>query len=499
MNRSLLLLLLVSLLAVACGNRSVDEAETAVTPTTVSTVTVTDSAEATPTPDPTPTPAPTPTAEPFPTITVSDQTLDESGELRIDAVYADEPGWVAVIAADRVIGSAPLAPGLSEALDIVVDPYDAAAQLTATLFAGPGDTFDMDEAEVVVVDGELVSAEFDVALTIDIPELTVVDDQVVLQDGVVTFERVSTPEDAWVVVYNQAENGDIGWDTPLGAVWVEAGAGSAETAIRWRGVSPHLVAVLHEDGDRPGRFDGLETDPPFSVGGKPVAAPFDVTLPPFVMILDQPITDANTVLVERAVSHGPGWVTILHATEDGGVGNIIGFAPLEDGVNTQVPVEIVVGFDEGSRMFAQLHQDTGEAGEFEYPNADPAVFYQDQAAYFTFGIDPGNYVIVRDQPLSADNTITVAAAIGDVPMWVTVRGDDDGRPGPDVLGLARVDAGVTVDIPIEVDPDAVADTLHIVLHQNVGEPGEFEWPDGLDLELQRRSDIIHVPFTLFLD
>lgn len=487
--RCLLVLIAALVVLVACNSAPEEAAETPTieTPTAIATVALT--------PTPEPTVVPTPTPEPQPDISVATQVLGDDGVLRIDNVYMSDAGWVAVLRDDVVLGATAVAAGDNGQVVVEIDPLAATDVLTVALFTGDVDEFELDNVEPVELDGELVSADFDVTLNISVPDMIIPDGQIVLQDGIITVDNVTTPDDAWVIIYNSIDDA-IDWDTPVGEAWAKKGTASLTVPLRWREALPNLVAVLHRDADRRGRFDGDDTDPHYSVAGEPVATAFDVVLPLDVVIMDQPITAANTVVVDRVISNGPGWVSILATDDAGEIGNIIGYAPLADGLNEHVAVEIVEGFDDGRTMFVQVHTDSAEIGEFNYPAFDLPVRYRDQVAFFQFATDPGNYVIVYDQAVSAENTVTVDTAIGEVPMWVTIRPDDDGRPGTDLLGMVRVEPGVHHDLVIEIDPDAATETLFVVLHIDGGEDGEFEWPDGLDFELQRRNDIIHAPFAL---
>jgi len=91
---------------------------------------------------------------------------------------------------------------------------------------------------------------------------------------------------------------------------------------------------------------------------------------PDVFVLDQPIED-GMVTVSRAVINEPGWM-VIHADEDGAPGPVIGFAPLETGINAQVDVKIDT--ESATRiLYAMLHVDEGEAGVYEFPGPDVPV------------------------------------------------------------------------------------------------------------------------------
>jgi plastocyanin len=51
---------------------------------------------------------------------------------------------------------------------------------------------------------------------------------------------------------------------------------------------------------------------------------------------------------------------------------VVGYAPLEEGINQEVMVEIDQE-QSTPTLYAMVHQDTGEAGVYDFPDADPPV------------------------------------------------------------------------------------------------------------------------------
>ncbi len=100
----------------------------------------------------------------------------------------------------------------------------------------------------------------------------------------------------------------------------------------------------------------------------PVARGQEVT--PSVTVSDQAIED-GTVTVDSVVSDGPGWI-VIHTDDDGAPGPVIGHAAVSDGENTNVTVEIDTE-EATETLWAMLHEDTGEEGSYEFPDADPPV------------------------------------------------------------------------------------------------------------------------------
>ncbi|RME13862.1 MAG: hypothetical protein D6802_00350 [Ardenticatenia bacterium] len=86
---------------------------------------------------------------------------------------------------------------------------------------------------------------------------------------------------------------------------------------------------------------------------------------PSVTVMDQDITD-GTVTVAEVVSDGAGWI-VIHAQAEGKPGPILGYAPVADGVNKDVVVEIDAS-KATETLYAMLHTDAGEMGKFEFPD-----------------------------------------------------------------------------------------------------------------------------------
>lgn len=86
-----------------------------------------------------------------------------------------------------------------------------------------------------------------------------------------------------------------------------------------------------------------------------------------------------------------------------------------------------------------------------------------------------NAVTVADQPLSADNTVTIAHITSDMPGWIVIHAEADGKPGP-VIGHAPITMGDSSDVAVEIDASAATTTLYAMLHVDAGTVGEYEFP-----------------------
>lgn len=102
----------------------------------------------------------------------------------------------------------------------------------------------------------------------------------------------------------------------------------------------------------------------------PVPPPTEAAAVPSVTVADQPLVDGK-VTIEKVVSNGSGWL-VVHADKDGAPGPVLGHAPVADGENTDVVVELTA---EGrtQTLYAMLHVDAGTVGTYEFPGPDGPV------------------------------------------------------------------------------------------------------------------------------
>ncbi len=471
------------------------------TPTSTPPMVVTPRPSATPEPTPAPTPTATP-ANPSTQIGSVDPVVTDAGRLTVRQVTTVASGWVALLdpAADEdsaPLAVAPVAAGTSDTVTLVVDPWQLPENVRVALYRDQGNLgqFEAGVDTPFLLQGTPVALE--VALDIQVPLPTlIISDQTVDESGLITLDTVSLPFDGWVAIYNDADGAP---GEQLAFVFAPAGDNRfVNLTLPWREATPRLHARVHRDSDQPERFDYPAGDPIVQVRGQPLQAGFRASFPPDILVLNQPVVDGQ-IVVERVISEGPGWVAVSFQNEDGSLGNIIGFAPLADGINEQVSIPLLPELAT-PQVYLQLHRDTGDVGEFGFPGSDPVVLYQGRQRLFTLDIEPGPYLITRDQaPEVADGSATVVIpyVVTDIPVWVVLRTDAEGEPGA-VLGSVYGVAGINRNLTITFDPAVASSRVHVVLHFDSGEPGVFEFEENndLDAELLRNRLLIDAPFSL---
>lgn len=473
MTRFAVLIPLVILLlsAVACANNNPAEAtpeQATPSATPTSALTPTPTAEPTSTPEPTRIPA---------TIEAGRQILAEDGVLTFDLVTLPENGWLVVYRAvdgepDQIIGQLSLAADVHEAVEVAVDVEQATEEMFAALLADEGTAgmLDADGADEPFAGTELIPLTVDIQLPR--PQVAI-SEQTVDETGLVLVDVVEAVAPSWLTIHAD-EGGTAG--AILGSAYLEPGPyEDLAIALDWRLATPIMYAVLHEDTGEPRLLEYPEDDLPVLLDGEPVMAEFTATLPPDILVYDQPVVDSR-IVVDRVISNGPGWLAVTSVT-DGVAGPIIGHAGLEDGLNEQVIVELIEAAVT-PQLLAQLHHDTEPGGAFDFPAEDPPVLRNGRLPNPTpFRTDVGAYLIVHDQPLGADGSLTVQLVVVPTDAWLVVFDDEEGEPGS-IVATAAVPPGLSHDVNVLPEGSLPPGRYYAALHQDTDAAGEFDYPDG---------------------
>jgi hypothetical protein len=445
-------------------------------------------------------PTPTPTQEPVrPLISVRDQRLEEDGLLTFDRIVTgDQTSWLAVHTnnegqAGRVLGQTLLAAGEHRSVTVEVDPLLVEPSLYARLYidAGRAGDFEFPGADrPLQVNAAPVFATFRVDVRAPVPAL-MVSDQTMIEEGTVVIDRVVAAQPGFLALQidDGGRPGSILNFTPVPK-------GPSETismTIPWREATPTLHAVLYEDGGQIGHFEPDRADRIVSVRDNPITASFVVRMPPDIFALPQPVVDGRLV-VDRAVSYGPGWL-VVYRDEDGQPDVIIGFARLDDGVNANVVISVTQSAVT-DQLHLLLHEDTGDPGEFGFPATDPQVLFQGRMPRpVVVPTNLGNYVMVRDQALPTGNQVTIPVVALVNNAWLVIYTADGDRPG-EMLGRTALEPGLHRNVEVILESTPTTEMVFAVLHVDASPVGSFDYPRGNDIPLQRNQNFIQVAFRL---
>lgn len=454
-------------------------------------------------PEPSPSPIiETAAPEPFePSIVAEDQIINDNRQITVNSAVIESPGWIVIQTDDdgtpgAVLGFSQIQENVSGSIQVPIDPKLATANLYAVLYNDQGITgvFEHPGPDTPLrYEGRMVLASFAADNRATLPEMTVAD-QAVGETGQITIESVRVLADGYLALH---EDRDGSPGSMLAYTPVKTGLIRDLTLnVNIQSATPLIHAILYEDLGTAGRFDPLEEDPIVYVLEQPVSSSFVAQFPPDIFVLDQPVVD-ESVVVEKAVSYGPGWV-VIYNDDQGSIGLIIGWAALKNGINEQVEVEINPSAAT-SLLHLMIHEDIDEIGLFDFPRSDPPVLVENRVPQpAAVRIDSGNYLLTEDQSPSADSIIEIPLVIVDIDAWVVVRSESDGQAGQ-IIGRSWVPAGINRDVAVELADQPTGDTLTIILHLDGGVSQEFEFPDGVDIPLQRNRAIISAPMNLLFD
>lgn len=200
------------------------------------------------------------------------------------------------------------------------------------------------------------------------PSIQVRDQVFSVRDGeiAVAVPELFATENGWVVIHRD-DNGAPG--AVIGYAFVEAGPNYEVDVTLTEEVEGDidLWAMLHTDAGEAGVYEFPGADVPVELDGEIVMAPF-VALEPGIVISEQMMTD-NTVTAQAVVTAADSWV-VIHRSEDGAPGEVIGYAPAAPGVTPNVSVELSAEVSNGETLWAMLHYDLGARGEYEFPGED---------------------------------------------------------------------------------------------------------------------------------
>jgi hypothetical protein len=297
-------------------------------------------------------------------------------------------------------------------------------------------------------------------------------------DGTVTVDTVIAEVPGWLVIHSgDAES----FGAVVGATQVDAGT-STDVVVEVTDPTAVLWPMLHVDTGEAGVYEFGTVE---GADG-PVVVDEDVaTLPiwtvPAMRVADQIVVHGDnypgemmegvvpTVHAQSVLSAGPGFL-VIHADNAGSPGPVLGFAPVSDGINLGVSVEVTT---EGLTpvVWPMLHVDTGTVGEYEFgtvEGADGPVRVDDQVLTYAISVAPsyGNLACVYD------GASVLCDALIDAPGWLVIHSDADGAPGP-VLAQTPLLPGLNY-ASLEVDSGG-ADQVWPMLHYDTGVAGEYEF------------------------
>lgn len=230
---------------------------------------------------------------------------------------------------------------------------------------------------------------------------------------------------------------------------------------------------------------------------------------PSVEANTQGTINGNQVVMSEIISLDDGWIVIhrSNASNDGPqVPEIIGKAMAEKGLNTNVAIQLEEGVANDETLWAMLHEDTGNKGEYEFDGEnglDLPVTSNDNIVMNSFMISQTDPSITVADQVNQGNIFTVSVDAAE-DGWIVIHGSNAINSGPqipEIIGKAPVGAGVNGNVDIVLnDGETVeaGDDLFPMLHYDSGEIGayEFDGENDLDQPVFFEGDVVLKSFTI---
>ncbi len=333
--------------------------------------------------------------------------------------------------------------------------------------------------------------------------------------NMVVVDSVTATRDGWIVLYR---NPNLIPDEVVGHAWVHQGVNmGVKVVVNMPAIGnpPVLWAVLQADNGVPGLFEwGNDNrafdDAPFTQNGQVTIVAFATRSNPApeiakitgastsgkapadqITIHNQDIT-SGIILVDSVTTDQDGWV-VIYREPNFGSGEIVGYAPVYRGTNTNVKVSIDTSkLTDQTTLWAQLHQDTGLQGTFEWGNngrpfSDYPVIQNNRYITTSFATTAtpspmsttastvANQITVHNQALDT-GVIVIDSVTAAQNGWVVIYREPNFGSGA-IVGYAPVYKGTNLGVKVTVDRTKLADTptLWAVLHIDGGLQSVFEW------------------------
>lgn len=470
-------------------------------------------------------------------VTVKDQEYDGTTVIVAD-VFSQGPGWMVIhnqVAGNLGpwIGYTHVNSGDNKNVAVKIDPAQTTAVMYAMLHTDAGviGKYEFPGPDVpAMLNGEMVAPSFTATVNSDAatitPDVKVVDQDIA--SGKVTIASVSSRGPGWVAIHIQDMDGKPGPE--IGYTAVKSGASqNVVVNIDVTKATPVLFAMVHTDAGTIGKYEFPGPDVPQSANGQVVSPSFKTAvsaeaaqipkaesspLPtagsmqmetstpapdagmvmatpsgfvsPMLMISDQPLVN-GAVMVDEAVSVGPGWIVIYTTNGNGQPSQAIGHAPVKDGDNLKVMVPVDPTMAQGT-LYAQLHVDLGIAGTFEYPGVDAPVMMGVQMISNTFKIVSATAMgmpatpVVLQPSITVSNqaieskTVTVDQVVSNGNWWLVIcRQNPDGTMG-DYIGETLLKSGLNKNVVVNIDLKQATPVLYAMLTEDHGVIGKLEFP-----------------------
>jgi|AntRauTorckE6833_2_1112554.scaffolds.fasta_scaffold00407_18 hypothetical protein len=471
------------------------------------------------------------TDEDIPSVEANTQGTNNGNQVVISNIDSPEDGWVVIHRSNEnndgpqvpeIIGKAAVDMGSNSDVSIQLEEGVANDEtLWAMLHEDTGEigTYEFDGENgldnPVIFDEEIVMASFMISQTD--PAITVADQ--VNQGNIFTLS-VDAAEDGWIVIHGPNTNND-GPQIPeiIGKAPVNAGMNENVEIILNDGetveAGDNLFPMLHYDTGEIGAYEfdgGNGLDLPVFFEGGIVLESFTVLENTSSLTANDQTVMNNSITVD-VDSDTDGWVVVHRSNEanDGPqIPEIIGKAPIEAGMNTDVQITFNDGevVEDGEQLWPMVHFDTGEKGAYGFDGVSP----HDQPVVTANGIlmtditvSGSASAVTANYQAVVNGTLTISETMAEQIGFVVLHRDNgsDAPVVPASIGHGQVYLGNNTDLEITLDEGETleaGDKVWAMLHIDNGTIGsyDFDGSEGSDdpPAFDEMDNIVMVQFTI---
>ncbi len=221
-----------------------------------------------------------------------------------------------------------------------------------------------------------------------------------------------------------------------------------------------------------------------------------------ITVVNQTPTTTDVVRIDEVLTQADGFIAIVQRVDGGPSDPTIGLAPITATVTTDLDVALerpVVG---GETLYARLHVDSDEDGNYEWTpdgDVDPIVKYAGSDVIVAFTITSTTLpiapsILVDDQDLA--NTVTIKSAVTSTAGFVVVR--EDTTSDPLVYGVQAIEAGLNPVIAVALTATTAApvanDSLEAIVIRDEDQDGEYD--PAIDMPVMSDGEPVSTTFTV---
>lgn len=362
------------------------------------------------------------------------------------------------------------------------------------------------------------------------PNGSLVVENQMLENNMLTISDVSMSEAGWVVIHR--DNGTGGPMVPeIISIpkMVDAGDAMDVMVTLKEGEEIEdgetLWAMLHTDDGVIGTYEFNGTNgfdgPIMDDNGDIVTDSFMVSVAPMgTLMVDDQVLRNNVVNVTSIELDRSGYL-VVHASNEAGDGPMVPeiislpvYLEAGEYTNVEVPLKEDSDINAGETVWVMLHTDTGTEEEYEFDGSNGfdmpitdaegnVVVAPVEITDVTMVAITGSLTVI-DQPV-VDNQLMVETVTLSESGWVVVHASNEAGDGPMVPEIISepmyLEAGIHEDVMVTFSESAdvsVDDTVWVMLHNDTGVADlyEFDGMNGLDLPIVVDGNVVVTPVII---